>query len=117
MLAGMCNDLTVHTPLVMKGWLVGRPEVPKQQEETNCRWQTLFGGSAGKESAFNAGDLGSIPGLGRSPGGGHGNSLQCSCLENPHGQRSLVGYSSWVTESDMTEQLTHSTALPDTPPL
>ena len=35
----------------------------------------------------------SIPGLGRSPGGGNGNSLQYSCLENPHGQRSLVGYS------------------------
>ena len=40
------------------------------------------GGSAGKESACNAGDLGSIPGLGRSPGGGHGNPLQYSCLEN-----------------------------------
>ena len=46
-----------------------------------------------KESAYNAGDLGSIPGLGRSPGGGHGNPLQYFCLENPHGQRSLVGYS------------------------
>ena len=51
------------------------------------------GGSDGKESTCNAGDLGSIPGLGRSPGGGHGNPLQYSCLENPHGQRSLVGYS------------------------
>ena len=38
-------------------------------------------------------DAGSIPGLGRSPGGGHGNLLQDSCLENPYGQRSLVGYS------------------------
>ena len=50
-------------------------------------------GSDGKDSACSAGDLGSIPGLGRSPGRGHGNPLQCSCLENPHGQRSLVGYS------------------------
>ena len=41
------------------------------------------GGSAGKEFACNAGDLGSTPGLGRSPGGGHGNPLQYSCLENP----------------------------------
>ena len=41
------------------------------------------GGSDSKESACNAGDLGSIPGLGRSPGGGHGNPLQYSCLENP----------------------------------
>ena len=52
-------------------------------------------GSAGKESAYNAGDLGLIPGLGRSPGGEHGNALQYSCLDNPHGQRSLVGYSPW----------------------
>ena len=53
------------------------------------------GGSDGKEPAFNMGDLGSIPGLGRSPGGGHGNPLQYSCLENPHGQRSLAGYRPW----------------------
>ena len=53
------------------------------------------GGSDGKESACNAGDLGSISGLGRSPGGGHGNRLQYSCLENLHGQRSLVGYNPW----------------------
>ena len=46
-------------------------------------------GSAGKESACNAGDLGSVSGLGRSPGGGHGNLFQYSCLENPHGKRSL----------------------------
>ena len=51
------------------------------------------GGSEGKESTCNVGDLGSIPGLGRSPGGGHGNPLQCSCLENPYGQRGLMGYS------------------------
>ena len=41
------------------------------------------GGSAGKESALNVGDLGSIPGLGRSPGEGNGNPLQYYCLENP----------------------------------
>ena len=60
------------------------------------------GGSDDKESC-NVGDLGLIPGLGRSPEGGHGNPLQYSCLENPHGQRSLVGYSPWGhEESDMT---------------
>ena len=53
------------------------------------------------------GDLGSIPGLGRSLGGGHGNPLQYSCLENPHGQRSLASCSPWGRkESDTTEQLT-----------
>ena len=41
------------------------------------------GGSDGKESTCNTGELGSIPGLGRSPEGGRGNPLQCSCLENP----------------------------------
>ena len=53
------------------------------------------GGSDGKESTCNAGDLGSIPGSGRSPGEGHGNPLQYSCLENPHGQRNLAGYGPW----------------------
>ena len=44
------------------------------------------GGSDGKESACNEGDLGSIPGLGRFPGEGNGNPLQYSCLENPMGR-------------------------------
>ena len=51
-----------------------------------------------KNLPANAGDVrdtGSIPELGRSPGGGHGNPLQYSRLENPSGQRSLVGYSAW----------------------
>ena len=64
------------------------------------------GGSDGKESACNAGDLGLIPGLGRSPGGGHGNPLQYFSLENPHGHRSLVGHSPWGhKEWNTTEQL------------
>ena len=64
------------------------------------------GGSDGKESGCNAGDLGSILQLVRAPEGGHGNPLQYSCLENPHGQRSLAGYSLWgCKESDTTEQL------------
>ena len=67
--------------------------------------------SDSKESACNAGDLDSIPGLGRSPGGGRGNPLQYSCLENPPGLRSLAGYNPWGhKESDTTEGL--STAQP-----
>ena len=63
------------------------------------------GGSDSKESACNVGDLGSFPELGRSPGRGHVNPLQFSCLENPHGQRSLAGSSPWgLKESDTTEQ-------------
>ena len=66
----------------------------------------FLGGSDGKESVCNVGDLGPIPGLGRSPGGGHDNPFQYTCLENPHGQRSLVGYSPWGhKELDMTERL------------
>ena len=68
--------------------------------------QGFLGGSDSKESTHNAGDLGSIPGLGRSSGGGHGYPLQYSCLENFHGQRSLVGCSPWgCKELDTTEQL------------
>ena len=50
------------------------------------------GGSDSKEYACNVGDLGLIPGLGRFSGGGQGNPLQYSCLQNRHGQRSLAGY-------------------------
>ena len=59
-----------------------------------------------KESACNAGDLGSIPWSGRSPGEGNGNTLQFSFLENSPGQRSLVGYTPWdCKELDMTQWL------------
>ena len=49
------------------------------------------GGSDSKESACSVGDLGSVPGLGRSPGREQGNALQYSYLENLHGQRNLAG--------------------------
>ena len=69
----------------------------------------FLGGSDGKESAHNKGDLGLIPELGRSLGRGHGNPLRYSFLENPHGQRSLVSYSPWgQKESGTTEWLTHT---------
>ena len=62
---------------------------------------------SGKESVANAGHSGgshSIPGSGRSSGEVNGNPLQYPCLENPHGQRSLAGYSPWGhKELDMTE--------------
>ena len=60
------------------------------------------GGSDGEESACNAGDLGSVPGLGRFPGEGNGDPLQYSCLENPTDRP-------WGRkESDATERLTLS---------
>ena len=68
------------------------------------------GGSDGqkkkKKSTCNAGNPGEIPGLGRSLGGGHATHSQYSCLENPHGQRSLGGYSPWGRKDlGMTEWL------------
>ena len=68
------------------------------------------GGSDGKESACNVGDLGLIPTLGISLGGKRGNPGQYSCLENSHGPKSLAGYSPWGRkESDTTDHLGTST--------
>ena len=64
----------------------------------NPKLPSFPGGSDGKASAYNVGDLGLIPGLGSSPGGGHGNPLPYFCLENPHGQRCLAGYSPWGSQ-------------------
>ena len=67
------------------------------------------GGSDSKEPACSTGDLGPIPVLGRSPGGGNGNPLHYFYLENPHGPWSLAGYSPWrFKESDTTEWLSAS---------
>ena len=61
------------------------------------------GGSDGKESACNAGDLGSIPGLGRYLGEGNGYPLQFSCLENPVDRGACWAALHEVAQSDMTE--------------
>ena len=66
----------------------------------------LPGGSDGKESTCSAGDLGLILGWEDSPGAENGNPLEYFCLDNPHGERNLAGYSPWgCKESDTTEQL------------
>ena len=66
-------------------------------------------GSVVKNPPANPGDIGSILGSGRSPREGNGNLLQHSCLEKPHGQRSLAGNSLWGRkELDMTEQLNNN---------
>ena len=59
------------------------------------------GGSDSKASACNAGDLGLIPGLGRSPGEGNGNPLQYSCLENP-----MDGGAWWATVHGVSKSWT-----------
>ena len=63
------------------------------------------GGSAGKESACNVVDLGSVPGLGRSPGKGNASPLQYSCLENSMDRGAWRAYSAWANK-DTTERLT-----------
>ena len=65
-------------------------------------------GSEGKESAYSVGDLGLMPGLGRSPGERNGCPLQYSCLENSMDRGAWWATAYGVTESDMTEQLTLS---------
>ena len=89
-------------PVVMYGcesWTIKKAEC--QRIDAFASW--CCGGSDGKELACKVGDLGSIPGLGRSPGGGHGNPLQYSCLENSMDrgawQATVYGV---LKESDMT---------------
>ena len=78
----------------------------KNEQQVNQKHQGFPDGSDGKGSAYNAKELGSIPSLGWSPGGGHGKPLHCSGLENPYRQRSLAGYSPWGhKESDMSETI------------
>ena len=79
--------------------------VVKASKPINPRLKLFPGGPGDKESACHARDLGSVPGTRRSLGEGNGNSLQYSCLENPHGQRSLAGYSLWGCKELNTSEL------------
>ena len=78
--------------------LLDRREDPGHLIACESRVICLPGGLDGKESACNA-DLGSIPGVGRSPGGGHGNPLQYSCLANPIDRGAW-----WATVQGVTER-------------
>ena len=62
-------------------------------------------------NARDAGDTGSIPGLERSPGVRNGNPFQYSCLENPHGQKSLAGYSPWGRKELETAEQAHTASV------
>ena len=87
-------------------WFLVLEDTPRSDRLPTSVFLGFPRGTDGKESTCNVGDLGLILELGRSPGGRHGNRLKYSCLENPHGQRSLAGYSPLDhKQSDTTEQL------------
>ena len=100
LVAQLVNNLPAKQETLV--WFLGL-EVPLEKEYSSIlglswwlRWQWI---------CLQCGRPGFGPGLGRFPRGGHGNPLQYSCLENPHGQRSLVGYGPWGRkEVDTTEQ-------------
>ena len=101
-----CLELSERDPFQRQRKL---PQIKVYLNEITFTYGTFPGGSDGKESACSAGDMGSIPGSGRSPGGGHGNPLQCSWPGESHGQRSLVGCSPRGCKvSDRTEQLSNN---------
>ena len=77
-----------------RNWFQDPPQIPKSAHTHVC-----YGDSDGKESACTARDLGSIPGLGRSPGGGNGYPFQYSCLENPMDRGTLWAIVHRVSES------------------
>ena len=86
------KDMATHSSIL--AWRIPRTDEPDRLQSTGSQrvrhdWSDLAGfpgSSDGKASAYNAGDLGSIPGLGRSPREGNGNPLQYSRLENPMDQ-------------------------------
>ena len=80
--------------------MVKQGKIKKKKKYTG-----FLGGSEVKASACNAGDLGSIFGLGKSPGEGNGNPLQYSCLEYPMDRGARWATVHGVAESDMTERL------------
>ena len=81
---------------------MGKEDMRYIQTQTHTQIYTIYihtmGFSSGlviKNTSVNARDMSLIPGLGRSPGEGNGNPLHYFCPGNPHGQRSLAGYSPW----------------------
>ena len=85
--ASLVAQLVKHLPAMQETlvWFLGPEDPLEKGHTTHPVFLGFFGGSDGKESTCNVLDLGLTPGLGRSSGGGHGNPLQYSCMENPHG--------------------------------
>ena len=105
-MAKSAKDPTLHSSCCQGRWQSLEPDLQIQMR-TGVKWG-FPGGSNSKEFSCNAGDLCSIPGSGRSPGGGHGNPLQYSCLENPMDRGTWWVAVHRVTELDMTEATKHA---------
>ena len=105
-----CTTISTYPLRKCRGFMKVIAEYWKQLPNLNMV-HVILGfpcGSDSKESVCDVGNLALILGLGRYPRGGHVYPLQYSCLENPHGQRSLAGCSPWGhKESDRTEWLKH----------
>ena len=101
----MC--IYTHTYAFTKFMLISiaQEKVPNgNTSEVNYgQWESFPGGSVLKTIPANARDMALIPGLGRSPGGGNGNLLQCSCLENAINREAWWATVHSVTEMDTTE--------------
>ena len=96
--ASLVAQLVKNRPAMQKTpvWSLGREDPLEKELATHSSILGLQWFTDGRESASHAGDLGSMPGLGKSPGRGYGSPLQYSCLENnPHGQSILGGYNPW----------------------
>ena len=87
-----------ETPVEFLGW----DDLLEKKRLSTPVFLGFPGGSAGKESTCSAGDLGLIPGLGKSPGEGNGNPLQYSCLENSKDREAWLATVHGVTEMDTT---------------
>ena len=116
-----CLSHITNNSLELRSWSMQRENhimkirAVSEWKRKKCRVSIILGfpgGTAVKNPPANAEDrrdVGSVPELGRPPGGRHGNLLQYSCLENPNGQRSLLGYSpQGGKESYMTEVTEHT---------
>ena len=89
--------LSIHTSIYVCMYLSIYPFIYQSMYvcEYVCTSRASLVAQTVKNLPATQGDLDSIPGLGRSPGREHGNPLQNTCLENPHGQRNLAGSSPW----------------------
>ena len=101
----MCTHVGDDTDPQTQETMLQLPKGRGRDRQVHTATNKAFpGGSAGKESACKAGDPGSVPGSGRSPGGGNGSPTLAFWPGESHGQRSLAGYSSWGhKELDTTE--------------